>query len=167
MLCMGSYRRRRRAEIVLDYNRLTSVPAKLLQLPALKKLSLQHNFITQLDAESVAACGAKLSSVQLDGNPLAYPPTAIALKGWSTVKKWMPANPSFVTYRMYVPAVPPCQFEMTCARTASRRMRVILCGTSTSTTAPCVTLWFRRKMRIATPPTSCQSVQRKPCGSCE
>ncbi len=120
MLCMGSYRRRRRAEIVLDYNRLTSVPAKLLQLPALKKLSLQHNFITQLDAESVAACGAKLSSVQLDGNPLAYPPTAIALKGWSTVKKWMPANPSFVTYRMYVPAVPSCQFEMTCAHSFTK-----------------------------------------------
>ncbi len=89
------------AEIVLDYNRLTSVPRELLQLPALKKLSLQHNFISVLPEAGILECGKKLGTVETQGNPLAYPPPAIMAKGWSHAKKWAAANPSFVMYRLY------------------------------------------------------------------
>lgn len=85
---------------MLDFNRLTSVPVALFQLAALKKLSLQNNFIVALDPQCVLSASAKLSSVEFEGNPLAYPPHGVWSKGWSTVKKWVPANPSHVTYRM-------------------------------------------------------------------
>jgi protein phosphatase 1L len=88
-------------EIVLDYNRLTSVPRELLQLPALKKLSLQHNFVSVLPEVGILDCGKKLSTVEMLGNPLAYPPPAVMAKGWSFAKKWAAANPSFVMYRLY------------------------------------------------------------------
>ena len=88
------------AEIVLDSNRILTVPLEVFQLPALKKLSLQNNFISTLDARCVNDCGKKLSTVSLEGNPMAYPPASVANKGWSFVKKWVPANPSYVTYRL-------------------------------------------------------------------
>ncbi len=90
-----------RVEINLDYNRLSSIPRELLQLPALKKLSLQHNYISVLPEVGIVECGKKLSAVETLGNPLAYPPPAIMAKGWTTVKKWTAANPSFVVYRLY------------------------------------------------------------------
>lgn len=88
-------------EIILDFNRIREVPASLLALPALKKLSLQHNFISVISEAAVVGSGKKLSTVDLTGNPLAFPPPAIAAKGWSTVKKWVPHNPSFCVYRLY------------------------------------------------------------------
>jgi len=88
-------------DINLDYNHLMSVPVELFQLPALKKLSLAHNYISVIPDEAVTKCGKKLSSVDLNGNPLAFPPPLIAAKGWSTVKKWVPNNPSFCMLRMY------------------------------------------------------------------
>ena len=73
----------------------------LFQLAALKKLSLQHNYISVLSDSHVIECGKKLGTVELAGNPLAFPPVSIAQRGWSTVKKWVPANPNYVTYRLY------------------------------------------------------------------
>ena len=75
--------------------------AELLALPALKKLSLQHNYISVIADAAILASGKKLSNVDLTGNPLAFPPPVIAAKGWSTVKKWVPLNPSYCTYRIY------------------------------------------------------------------
>jgi protein phosphatase 1L len=88
------------SEINLDYNRLTSVPKELFLLPNLKKLSLQHNYLNVLPEAGILD-SKKLSSVELVGNPLAYPPSAIVAKGWAAVKKWAAANPNFVMYRLY------------------------------------------------------------------
>jgi hypothetical protein len=79
---------------------MMSVPKELFLLPNLKKLSLQHNYISVIP-EAAITNSKKLGTVELAGNPLAYPPPVIAAKGWSTVKKWAAANPSFVMYRLY------------------------------------------------------------------
>lgn len=88
-------------EIDLSFNRLVSIPVELLGLANLKKLNLQHNYIHVLPNDCVEKSGKKLSTVSLEGNPLAFPPLSVASKGWSTVKHWIPANPSYAVYRLH------------------------------------------------------------------
>ena len=85
--------------LYIDQNRLRHIPSCIYHMP-LVHLSLRNNDLTKIEPEIVHM--RKLSTLNLNGNPLAYPPIHLAtsLKLYKLIE-WIQKHPSYESFRMY------------------------------------------------------------------